>query len=356
MSLPKEHIAAISSLLFAVSVGCESSEVPQLLPAYAPASETSSGENANSVFHDFGVVRPGERVTHAFPIRNSDIAVRTIGAIQSGCACTATRATSMVIAPGATEWIEVIYRAPKATADDEQSVIVQFGDEELPDVVLKVRARVREALAAVPDSVVLRASSSSRSPEGSLTLRNYTNTLWDSVEVESSAAWLSAELYPLPAPASPSSAHAAQQLWRAVLRAESQSLTAGDHAATLRFFVPGTEYEKRAVVRLDVRPPVATAPTQLFFGECSPGARVSRTIRFVFDQQLAPAAAEFASVENPLEERLALRWKQISATVWALEAELHAGARTEELNTELRFVFADMSIDAITIPVRALVR
>jgi hypothetical protein len=91
---------------------------------------------------DFGSVPQGAKVIQQFDLKNTGNAVLTIQRIVPSCGCTAAAMSSMTIAPGATEKIEVEFDTAGFSGAKTKTVQVLTSDLDLPQFILTLRGTV----------------------------------------------------------------------------------------------------------------------------------------------------------------------------------------------------------------------
>lgn len=117
-------------------------------PARPPTKLTPKQEDGVLAFfegaeHDFGEIREGENVKHAFRFRNTGAEPVTISRVQASCGCTAALASAETIAPGAEGEIGVEFRSKGHPGRANKAITVYSNDPEQPQRRLALKGVVR---------------------------------------------------------------------------------------------------------------------------------------------------------------------------------------------------------------------
>jgi hypothetical protein len=97
-------------------------------------------------FHDFGTVRPTDKVDYTFPIRNEGEGTLTISRVYTTCGCTTAELSSRVIPPGKEAELKVVYDAGFHKVEGEvlRDVILEANDPSLDGpAMIRIRADVQ---------------------------------------------------------------------------------------------------------------------------------------------------------------------------------------------------------------------
>jgi uncharacterized protein DUF1573 len=165
--------------------GCRGQPEPEALngpdePRPRVAIPTSSTDpqatveaTGDTLGHDFGLVQPGEKVSHRFAVRNDSPKTWTFQRFHVNCSCTVGQASAPAVLPGKTEYVEVLFTAPAAQIDERRKVGVQFAEDHAPFLWLEVSARVRDPICVMPPQFVFNRIGHGRTVEGTFEVHNY---------------------------------------------------------------------------------------------------------------------------------------------------------------------------------------
>jgi hypothetical protein len=118
----------------------------------AVASEGASGsaqsapaEVAQIAFetmeHDFGKIREGEKVTHRFKFKNTGKVPLKITDVKPSCGCTASDYTKEPVPPGGEGYVEVVFDSQGRTGTQQKTVTV-FANTDPPSHILRFKGEV----------------------------------------------------------------------------------------------------------------------------------------------------------------------------------------------------------------------
>ncbi len=373
--LRKRTAGLIYAGLLALAVGClawagywqlSSGSIPeQAEPAVAPARSADSPA-AHSVDspavepaapervlrHDFGILKPRQKVSHRFRIENTSNHPWTFAKFRTVCACTVGAASAHAILPGKAEEVEVRYSAPGNTMDDRRRVGVEFAEEETPMIWLEVRAHVRDPLTVSPPEVLFQRVGKGQPAEASLEIFNYTDHDVNTLTVTSFCPWLRTEIQVVQGTETP---YAPRQAWRVTVRAETNSLAYGRQQAQLEVkTAPGELPVKTVPVRLVLTSPVEAIPAQMFFGPVTSGVLANHKIllQFVSDASLE---ADSIILKHDLGDQLKLGYSRVSPNHWELTATLLPAEPGKIVRGAIDVAFRGGNLPGLRIPVYAKV-
>lgn len=91
---------------------------------------------------DFGKIRQGTEVTHAFVLKNQGKRNLIIRKVQAACGCTAVVDGQRVIAPGASVPLDVVYKSAGREGAQQKSILLFTNDPEHSEVKLWISGTV----------------------------------------------------------------------------------------------------------------------------------------------------------------------------------------------------------------------
>ena len=141
--------------------------------------------------HDFGVISPGSRVSHAFPFSNTGTAELVLGKPRADCGCTAAIPSARRVAPGGKGAISVTFNSAGRQGAQVKRIRIPSNDPSDPEVILKITADIKTVIKAVPAAVRFggvmagetRAQSVALTPERGVNILSAKSSL-EFVEVE----------------------------------------------------------------------------------------------------------------------------------------------------------------------------
>ncbi len=122
--------------------------------------------------HDFGTVRQGEKVTHAFSLKNEGdepLFLQVAGITVPGL----TARLRPVIPPGQEAAIRIVWDTSKFDGPIAAAVNLRSNDPALPEIALAVRVNVRPSIALSPHGAVFLSVWRGESGSGSVRVINY---------------------------------------------------------------------------------------------------------------------------------------------------------------------------------------
>jgi hypothetical protein len=315
----------------------------------------SSAREFLTLEHDFGMLRPGQRATHAFLIHNPSDSAWTLARITNTCVCTATDASATVIAPGTVESVEVAYAARGISRDERRDVTVEFREAAAPRVSLAVFARIRDRCAMFPPELLVDMTLGDVEEE-TIEVHNYGDDDWPALVVAAPEPWISTESISLPI-AAVRKPWDARQAWRVVVRIDSSALTPGSHAVDLTVH-GGAANDVNATLptQVRVRSPVEAYPAQYFFGVVPARAAATREVIVRFHDGVSPPDIAGVRTAHDLSDRLSLEWKATDGQNWRLAATLTPGGEVRDVEGAVRITFPGGELPELAIPVQAIVQ
>jgi len=117
-------------------------------PQASEGSQASSDQVAQIAFetmeHDFGKIREGEKVTYRFKFKNTGKVPLKITDVKPSCGCTASDYTKEPVAPGGEGYVEVVFDSQGRTGTQQKTVTV-FANTEPPSFILRFKGEVAPA-------------------------------------------------------------------------------------------------------------------------------------------------------------------------------------------------------------------
>jgi hypothetical protein len=243
--------------------------VPTVSNGTAPEATIHQKPPAILLTHDFGQLRPDERVTYVFQISNNSRVTWTLKKITRHCNCAVANLSADEILPGATAEATLAYRAPPKRNDDHRVVEISFKEARAPLVRLEVTAAIRPPLLLSADAVRLHCANTRSPTRETIEVENYSDADWDAISVTADQSWLSAAAELVRSDDGP---RRARQLWRVTLAAEPSALKPGRYSADLRLICRAADQpdgggaSAKLPVGLHVTGPIEFVPEQMFFG------------------------------------------------------------------------------------------
>ncbi len=308
-----------------------------------------------TLVYDFGVVKPGFIGEHRFQIANPSDNAWKLLSVNVSCSCTATESSSTTIAPGATESMVVKYTAGQRTSDESQSVLVTYSGPDDPQFRLVLKAKVREPITCSPREILVNTVVGEQPVQHHFMVHNFGNSDWKTLRIAGSKPWLRVSSTLLPKRQDIKGLGEPRQSWRVLLHVDKVPLSQRRDSALLTIAQPGLDgFDGNVHVQLNTIPLVRASPSKLFFGECKAGAVTSRSLRIVFNQQVAPDSSEFATVTSKGGAALAFQWKPVSKTVWELQATFDSNKAPRFIEGQIELSFHNSRLDKLQVPFSAI--
>lgn len=272
--------------------------------------------------------------------------------VATGCSCVRPKISRPYIDAGGTGSIDISYKAGAKEVDDSRTVDVAFKEGAAPQLRLVTRASIRQPLYANPHTLIYSGVASDERLLSSIHVYNYSATKWSRLVVEPSEKWICCDLRAeLKAPAT--NGRAPSQVWRIAVAVVPCKLTPGMHRASVR--LRGGEVERVIPIEIDLVPPVAAIPTQLFFGKGAPGEIIERQVNLVFTEAAAPPDPATIQLEHTLGKDLEVTIKRghspryccvvarfhPSSTAGSVRSVLHVESGNHKLDIPLIAAVAD---------------
>lgn len=311
--------------------------------------------------HDFGLLRPGERASHRFLVRNERAFAWTIRDISRTCNCVVGRVSSESIGPQSVESADIEYTAPAVSTDDARTLTIAFAEADAPLIVLEVGATVRAEMSCFPREVTLNGGPAS-DVVGELEIHNFSEFGWSSIVAEPSADWVNVEcvrayvatanttdVTPTP-----------REVWRATVNADLQRAGFGYHTVDVAFRACSAAIDRESTASLRVQThvssPVAAIPGQFFFGEVEVGKPSNRSVVLRFNpEDLSPRNADAILVKHDLGDTFSIIEMNRRGRYWDITAALEAHDGTSQVSGEATIAFPGTSLPVLVLPISATV-
>jgi len=115
-----------------------------------PVQSNSTQDNEHLLIRDFGVVRPHSEQSHIFTLKNSTDSDWKISRIVENYSCTVVKTSADAVSAGGSLDIELTYRAGTDFTDDRRDTIVEFEQEDVLPITLRVEAKIRPQIVLSP--------------------------------------------------------------------------------------------------------------------------------------------------------------------------------------------------------------
>jgi len=304
--------------------------------------------------HDFGLLRPGEKVRHRFDIPNDSDQDWTFKKFHINCICTVGHVSGPQVAARDTGWVDLEYRAPSSNSDDQRAIQIEFDESSVPPISLRVKARIRQPVTVTPAELNLSRVGRGQIEERFFEVHNFSEHDWTTISASAKAPWLSVTTTSVPAG---EDRLEPRQIWRVVVRARTDKLPSGRHEGQVHVKpVSDDSLESLAVpVMLVVASPVDAIPGSMFFGTVHPGESSTRKVLLSFASTSARAAAESIRLEHDLGYALDLSCAVNSDRFLELSGVLSPSAPRGIVQGRIIISFGQQTLPRLEIPVTARV-
>ncbi len=323
-------------------------------PASSPLPSSHSVKNdgrlRNVIHHDFGLVYPGEAVTHAFLIKNSASAPLNFQGIRTTCGCTTTGEVPRIIEPGQQGEVKVTFNPGSNEAVIRKSTFLDIVGGGA--IELSFTATVRPRARVIPSRIEERCLPGSKDLEYSAVVENWTDTVWQDFSVKTAMDWLDCRLVRIPLSKSDSQP---VEAWRLVIRV-SRSLAVGHHRGFVCAATSNGEKLFDFPVFLTVIHPIRVFPDRFFLGNVDVRSSSRATVRVIVDAKAL--SANMKTPELILQSRsdsLTFALRQESAGLWNIDCEFVAGSGGELFRSSVVLSVAGDPATQLEIPVVASV-
>ena len=331
----RSFVFAVGSVLWLLFAGCSNenkvAQKEEAATSTVPNLETLRSESSASVTlvqsHDFGLVRPRQVVTHRFPIHNPSRQNWTTRRIFNSCVCTVTQLTAERIAPGATEYAEVTYKAAEVTTDDRRQLQISFEEPGTPILTLGIQAQVRERLTTIPKELLLGLSNGAQPMQVHFEIQNFDDQDWSDVAAKPQAPWLAVSITPIRSTKDANPGRPRQR-WRVDVKVDQRQLAPGSHVDLLELSAVGISepVHKSVQVSLEVPQPIRVTPREFFLGSVSPGQSTSRVLLVLLQGDKKTDPANRMTIRHDLADEFQVTWGVARGEYWELRGEFSAAS------------------------------
>lgn len=323
---------------------------PQLLLAIC-LSGCSREENDSSrlvLEHNFGVIRPMDRVSHRFQIHNTTSVPYVLEGVSTTCSCTIVRPSKSTILSGETVGVDLEFDVGNIHGLKQSAAFLRFNEA---NVEIRVRAQVKDAMEAQPRNLMF-----SNSDPTKITIDNFSGDKWGDVRVVEAPAWIDVGRFQR----KPAAVEGARGRWEAYAKADSQvntKLIAETFMGAVRF-QSDTGVESEIHVRLARRPNLIVTPASIVLSVDGSGSSLQKTLFFNFSNTINNSSMQ-GSVRFLSGDLLKLcdrRWEKTAGTRMKLSLgfEVREGApRNRVIKDTLEVHFAEREV--IQIPVSLMI-
>ena len=300
----------------------------------------ATSNSSSSLIHDFGIIPPRAIRSCTFIIANPTTSPWRILGLERTCSCTSATIDKPEIPAGGHARVLVEYRASQRAGDVSTKLNVAIEGQRAGFCALTIKAKVREAVTAVPRSVNLHyvagTPAGNTSPENAaFVVSNFSEQHWDDLRVENVPAWLTVNRIKLPDSTGRDSS-APKQSWRIFVRPshQSKSLPCTVHSASLYAHpvlhgamgrnIDDAESGQYLGVRLYKTGLLHVAPIELFLGRVRCRVPVRSTIRITADKALVNVTRTdtLPVVEHDLGHYFHFEVVRSSPLAWEVRTEL----------------------------------
>lgn len=315
-------------------------------------TDSRSGSQPKTIVleHDFGVVRPGERLRRLFTVENPSGRPWKLQKVTRTCTCSVARATGETIDAGASQEFEFLYRAPSQRSDDSESVFLAFDPDDAPKIELRVKARVRDPLTATPAAVDLGQLAIGKSTRRTLRIENFGEQDWTNLQALSASEWATVERVVLERSASTPP----RQVWLVECLFRNSGLEPTLHQGQLRLVAAGAEIARDVPLSVVSVGPVSAVPSTLMFGTVRRNAAAQASVLLSFTGIQPPESPDDIGVSCNLPCDLRLQWKEITQDRWRLTAHMAPEEHSGDLiSGKVTLSFPALGIGDLELPVYA---
>lgn len=166
------RILAITALILTFSISAIAATAPELV--------------VEKPVFEFGTIPQGEKVEHAFVLKNKGSAPLTIKNTRTSCGCTVANASSSVIQPGKNTVIKASFDSSNFFGNVAKTISVETNDPKTPVFVLTLKGTIVEEITTSPRQVNLGTLKTGASKEVTIIIENKGNKQLKLTDVKSS--------------------------------------------------------------------------------------------------------------------------------------------------------------------------
>lgn len=121
-----------------------SASIEENFSAWSPEkiAQAPKVEIAKKVW-DFGEIKQGDKVTHAFVVRNNGKSELIIRKVKASCGCTAIKPSKTVLSPGETTEVVAEFNSAHKTGRQNKSVTIVTNDPKSTTLMLRITGNVK---------------------------------------------------------------------------------------------------------------------------------------------------------------------------------------------------------------------
>ena len=310
-----------------------------------PDGETESAVlNSDEFEFDFGVVRPHEKKTHTFRIKNITPNVLELDGFTTSCNCTSVTVDKKTVDPNTHFCVEATFQAGEKTADLSPTVLCKFRGHEPWVAAMRMHAKVRQPLSADVNFLAWRAVGERGLHRTAFRVRNYSETEWSDFRIESEVPWLRVSIQPC------DSDQGATQAWLCHAEPNSEQLLAfgsGDYKS--KILLTGAGQQVALPISVSMMQPATLVPSSIFYRPKNDDvAQGNVELAFVFRGETKPTSSNEFRFDSKLNEVLNPRAIQRDDGKWRLRCDITPVEST--VRGELRVTIASIGA-TVTVPV-----
>jgi hypothetical protein len=307
---------------------------------------TSRSESSNEVrlVHDFGLVRPREKLNHTFAVRNTTRVPWNLDKITKTCSCAVARISTARIAPGETQEVDIAYRAAGKTSHDQRSIEITFKEDVAPVLTIQIRAHIQAPIAINVSDLVFTSLESGQIVSKTVEVQSDPNVC---LSVKSDVDWITPEIELIPVRDSNGSN---QTISKLCVTAISDSLSPGWHHAMVQVSGQDSEIEGAGLpVAVSVIRPISAVPGRLTFqSDSKPG---SSNLLLRLSPSHSDVDVSSIGLHHDLGDALDLSLRRQSRSVLELRATWTPRARSETIRGLLKVTLPPDTKESLCIPV-----
>lgn len=311
--------------------------------------------------HNFGIVPVNAAQTHQFRIKNPAKSIWHLADVRSECSCTVAKPSSLTIEPGGEITVPVTLKGRSRSEDIERKVVLRLAEREAPQIILRIKATVREALALYPKTLHFDVYSVQADERLSTTIDNFAASPWSGLQFSNVPEWLDIRQEQVSQPLDAGEERSSpRQRWKLVVspkRTALPRLPFGIHEAeiTVNAISSNACCFSTMFVRLHRHRQLEAIPSDLFFGELAPGECKSMSA-LILDRRPADAQEKAPltgpSVQTPLDPRLQCKLESRVGSAWRIRVIFRAGQLEGYANTDLKMSFGAIDDLKVILPCR----
>ncbi len=320
----------------------------------ADASASIKNGSDTEIVHDFGMLKPDERVSHDFVIANPSDKDWTLVKITQSCTCSVASASNQTIKAGGQETFRFDYHAPSKIADERRTITATFRDSVEHDVKLIVTAWVRPAMVSRPPSLNFGNIALGSVSSQSLEIGNFGATDWGGVDMPKAPKWLTirrtAKVQRKWSGATP------RETWSLDLEAATASLKAGAYREEIRL-ESSTGETVTVPVEFVAGIPVAARPTLFMLGQTEASRPVEATTILRFFADSAPCSPDRVAISCKGARVVGKKIDILAENRWKLTTRIVPdGNPGDFVAGELTVAFPGGEPSDVVIPIHAQIR